>query len=44
MRTGKTLYCYCEFNDNGKKKYREIAKNPVYSNGELIEYVELSVM
>ena len=36
MRTGKTLYCYCEFNDNGKKVYREIAKNPVYSNGELI--------
>lgn len=36
MRTGKMLHCYCEFNDNGKKVYREIAKNPVYSDGKLI--------
>ena len=36
MRTGKMSHCYCEFNDNGKKVYREIAKNPVYSDGKLI--------
>ena len=36
MRTGKMSHCYCEFNDSGKKVYREIAKNPVYSNGKLI--------
>lgn len=36
MRTGEMSHCYCEFNDNGKKVYREISKNPVYSNGKLI--------
>ena len=36
MRTGKPLHCYCEFNDDGRKVYREIAKNPVYSDGKLI--------
>ena len=36
MRTGKMSHCYCEFNDNGKKVYREISKNPVYSDGKLI--------
>ena len=36
MRTGKGTYCYSEFDDQGKKVYREIAKNPVYSDGKLI--------
>lgn len=36
MRTGKSCHCYSEFIDNGNVVYREISKNPVYSNGELL--------
>lgn len=36
MKTGKGTHCYSEFDDNGKIVYREIAKNPVYSDGKLI--------
>ncbi len=36
MRTGKMMHCYCEFNDHGRIVYREVAKNPVYSDGKLI--------
>ena len=36
MRTGKSVHCYSEFCINGKKSVREISKNPVYSNGEII--------
>lgn len=36
MRTGKMMHCYCEFNDNGRIVYREVAKNPVYRDGKLI--------
>lgn len=36
MQNGKMNYCYSEFNDDGKIVYREIAKNPVYSDGKLI--------
>lgn len=36
VRTGKPCHCYSEFIENGKIVYREIAKNPVYSNGEII--------
>ena len=36
VRTGNPCYCYSEFIENGKIVYREIAKNPVYSNGEII--------
>ena len=36
VRTGKPCHFYSEFIENGKIVYREIAKNPVYSNGEII--------
>lgn len=36
MQTGKMNHCYSEFHDDGKIVYREIAKNPVYSDGKLI--------
>lgn len=36
IRTGKPCHCYSEFIENGRIIYREIAKNPVYINGEII--------
>lgn len=36
MRNGKSFHCYSEFNDNGRPVYREIAKNPVYSDGKIV--------
>ena len=36
MRTGESMHCYSEFYVNGEKKVREILKNPVYRNGEII--------
>ena len=36
IRTGNPCHCYSEFIENGKIIYREIAKNPVYINGEII--------
>lgn len=36
MRTGQPCSCYSEFIENGRIVYREIAKNPIYSDGELI--------
>lgn len=36
MRSGKGVHCYSEFYIDGKKEVREISKNPVYSNGEII--------
>lgn len=36
MRTGKSCHCYSEFIQDGRIIYKEIAKNPVYSNGEII--------
>lgn len=36
MQTGEMNHCYSEFHDDGKIVYREIAKNPVYSDGKLI--------
>lgn len=36
MRTGESMHCYSEFYVNGKKEFREILKNPVYRNGEII--------
>lgn len=35
MRTGEPCHCYSEFIQDGQIVYREIAKNPVYSNGEI---------
>ena len=35
MRTGNPCHCYSEFTENGKKVYREIAKNPVYVDGKI---------
>lgn len=36
MRTGNPCHCYSEFVEDGEIVYREIAKNPVYSDGKLI--------
>ena len=36
MRTGKACHCYSEFNQNGKKIYKEISKNAVYVDGKVI--------
>ena len=36
MRTGKPVHCYSEFYVHGKKEVREIAKNPIYRDGEII--------
>ena len=36
IRTGKPCHCYSEFIENGRIVYKEIAKNPVYVNGEII--------
>lgn len=36
IRTGNPCHCYSEFIENGKIIYKEIAKNPVYINGEII--------
>lgn len=36
MRTGEPVHCYSEFYVNGKKSVREIAKSPVYKDGEII--------
>ncbi len=36
MRTGESMHCYSEFYVNGKKEVREILKNPIYSNGEIV--------
>ena len=36
IRTGKPCHCYSEFMEDGRPIVREIAKNPVYSNGEII--------
>lgn len=36
LRTGKPVHCYSEFIENGRIVYKEISKNPVYSNGEII--------
>ena len=35
IRTGNPCHCYSEFTENGKKVYREIAKNPVYVDGKI---------
>ena len=35
MRTGKACHCYSEFMQNGEIIYREIARNPVYIDGEI---------
>lgn len=40
MRTGKTLYCYCEFNDNGKKVYGHSAGDTyIKATAEMIKNV-----
>lgn len=36
MKSGDSCQCYSEFMENGKIVCREIVKNPVYSNGDLI--------
>ena len=36
MKSGTACQCYSEFVENGQIVYREITKNPVYSNGNLI--------
>ena len=36
IRSGKPIHCYSEFYINGKREFREISKNPLYSNGEII--------
>lgn len=36
LRTGKPCHCYSEFIEDGRIIYREIAKNPVYHDGEMI--------
>lgn len=36
MGTGQICRCYSEFIQDGKKVYREIAKNPVYADGKVI--------
>lgn len=36
MRTGKPYHCYSEFNQDGHSVYREISKNPVYVDGEIV--------
>ena len=36
MRTGKYVRFYSEFEQDGKKIYREILKSPVYVDGEII--------
>lgn len=36
IRTGKSCHCYSEFIQDGRIIYKEIAKNPVYSDGEII--------
>lgn len=36
IRTGKPCHCYSEFIENGRIIYREISKNPVYIDGEII--------
>lgn len=36
IRTGNPCHCYSEFIDDGRVVYREIAKNPVYVNGEIV--------
>ena len=36
IRTGKAIHCYCEFYIHGRKEVREISKNPIYRDGEII--------
>lgn len=36
LRTGEPCHCYSEFIQDGRIIYKEIAKNPVYSNGEIV--------
>ena len=36
LKSGEAVHCYSEFYVNGKKETREIAKSPIYSNGEII--------
>lgn len=36
IKTGKPIHCYSEFMVNGKKEVREISKNPIYKDGEII--------
>lgn len=36
MKTGQPCCCYSEFYENGRKVFREVIKNPVYNEGELI--------
>ena len=36
MRTGKSMTCYSEFYVHGKREVREIAKSPIYRDGEII--------
>lgn len=36
LKTGEPMHCYSEFYVHGKKRVREIAKNPIYRNGEMI--------
>lgn len=36
IQTGNPCRCYSEFVENGRMVFREIVKNPVYSDGEMI--------
>ena len=36
LRTGKPVHCYSEFYVHGRKEVREISKNPIYHDGEII--------
>ncbi len=36
LKSGKPIHCYSEFYVNGKREVREISKNPIYSDGEII--------
>ncbi len=36
IKTGKPIHCYSQFNVNGKRQVREIAKNPFLNNGEIV--------
>ena len=36
MKTGSPIHCYSEFSVNGKKEVKEISKNPLYKDGEIV--------
>lgn len=36
IQTGTPCCCYSEFVEKGRKVFREVTKNPVYNNGEVI--------